>query len=584
MPRCIIALLLGLVSSQMSRGGSATWNLNPTNGDWNTAENWTPNTVPNSETDVATFGQSNVTDISVLSTEVDSVIFRADASPYAFTVYNATDVAYLIFWGAGVINNSPNEQTFINLTSPFSATLQFRNSATAGDRVTYYSSAGGSGIEFFGSSNAGSANFIVTSFMDFYGAGVSAANATITNDPGYTTFSNFGSAGNAMITNQHGGWTDYCSEQASNATIINQGTAMRDEFTSHTSFCSSGNAGTATIINNPATVRGGEGGYTNYGSDLSQSPTIINYGSSFAYRATAGKTFISGSTGNATLIAHGSTNGGAGGEIVFENYPGDGDTSRVELDGNGLLDISVRSAPALNIGSVEGDGEIYLGANNLGIGTNNLSTQFSGQIHDGGRHDRPGGAITKIGSGTLTLTGANTYTGTTTVSAGTLQISNNTGSGTGTGAVNVNTGTMGGKGIIAGATTIGTGRGTGAFLAPAAGSNVQATLTIQSALTFNADATYNCMFRAKQNRVRTDRVITNGVTINSGAVIALSGQTQGALRVGLVLTVISNSSVNPISGTFANLPDGGIVTINGNNFQASYEGGDGNDLTLTVVP
>ena len=146
MPRCIIALLLGLVSSQMSRGGSATWNLNPTNGDWNTAENWTPTTVPNSETDVATFGQSNVTDISVLSTEVDSVIFRADASPYAFTVYNATDVAYLIFWGAGVINNSPNEQTFINLTSPFSATLQFRNSATAGDRVTYYSSAGGSGI------------------------------------------------------------------------------------------------------------------------------------------------------------------------------------------------------------------------------------------------------------------------------------------------------------------------------------------------------------------------------------------------------------------------------------------------------
>jgi hypothetical protein len=65
--------------------------------------------------------------------------------------------------------------------------------------------------------------------------------------------------------------------------------------------------------------------------------------------------------------------------------------------------------------------------------------------------------------------------------------------------------------------------------------------------------------------------------------IALSGQTQGALRQGLVLTLISNTSVNPISGTFSNLPDSGIVTINGNNFQASYEGGDGNDLTLTVV-
>jgi hypothetical protein len=56
------------------------------------------------------------------------------------------------------------------------------------------------------------------------------------------------------------------------------------------------------------------------------------------------------------------------------------------------------------------------------------------------------------------------------------------------------------------------------------------------------------------------------------------------MRRGTVLTVISNTSADPISGTFANLPDGGIVTVNGNNLQASYSGGDGNDLTLTVVP
>jgi hypothetical protein len=48
--------------------------------------------------------------------------------------------------------------------------------------------------------------------------------------------------------------------------------------------------------------------------------------------------------------------------------------------------------------------------------------------------------------------------------------------------------------------------------------------------------------------------------------------------------VISNTSVNPISGTFSNLADGAIVNVKGNNLQASYTGGDGNDLTLTVVP
>jgi hypothetical protein len=79
-------------------------------------------------------------------------------------------------------------------------------------------------------------------------------------------------------------------------------------------------------------------------------------------------------------------------------------------------------------------------------------------------------------------------------------------------------------------------------------------------------------------------VIANGVTINSGAMIALIGHTMGILTQGMVLTLISNTSANPISGTFSNLPDGSIVTINGNNFQASYSGGDGNDLTLTVVP
>ena len=40
----------------------------------------------------------------------------------------------------------------------------------------------------------------------------------------------------------------------------------------------------------------------------------------------------------------------------------------------------------------------------------------------------------------------------------------------------------------------------------------------------------------------------------------------------------------PIIGTFMNLPDGGTITAGNNTFQANYEGGDGNDLTLTVVP
>jgi hypothetical protein len=46
--------------------------------------------------------------------------------------------------------------------------------------------------------------------------------------------------------------------------------------------------------------------------------------------------------------------------------------------------------------------------------------------------------------------------------------------------------------------------------------------------------------------------------------------------------VIKNTSGGAIAGTFANLADGSTFTVGSNTFKANYEGGDGNDLTLTV--
>jgi hypothetical protein len=69
-----------------------------------------------------------------------------------------------------------------------------------------------------------------------------------------------------------------------------------------------------------------------------------------------------------------------------------------------------------------------------------------------------------------------------------------------------------------------------------------------------------------------------------GAQMVFNDGGSGSLPPGTVFTVISNTSANPINGTFSNLADGAIINVNGNNLQASYSGGDGNDLTLTVVP
>ena len=56
------------------------------------------------------------------------------------------------------------------------------------------------------------------------------------------------------------------------------------------------------------------------------------------------------------------------------------------------------------------------------VGGNNLSTTVSGVIQDGGGGTL--GSLTKVGTGTLTLTGNNIYMGGTTISAGTLQLGN----------------------------------------------------------------------------------------------------------------------------------------------------------------
>ena len=185
-----------------------------------------------------------------------------------------------------------------------------------------------------------------------------------------------------------------------------------------------------------------------------------------------------------------------------------GGTRIITLSGNAILDISTHNAPGVTIGSLSGKGSVLLGANILTIGSNNQSITFSGVIQGTG-------GLTKTGTGTLTLTGSNTYTGNTTVTAGVLGISNKRGSGAGTGGVNVQAGTLAGKGIITGATTIGTGSGAGAFLAPSNGAKKPATLTIQSLLTFNSDSIYTWTLSTRN--AAADQVVANGVAIQSGA-------------------------------------------------------------------
>jgi len=129
---------------------------------------------------------------------------------------------------------------------------------------------------------------------------------------------------------------------------------------------------------------------------------------------------------------------------------------------------------------------------------------------------------------------------------------------------------------------VGTGTSSGAILLPGKSATNPGILTINSALTFNSLSTYQCVL--KRTTIKVSKATVLGVTINSNVPFTFVDTGTGTLATGTVFTVINNTSANPIFGTFSNLADGSVFTSNGNNFQVSYEGGTGNDLTLTVVP
>jgi autotransporter-associated beta strand protein len=632
-----------ILSLHAARADDATWNLNPTNNDWNTAANWTPATVPNGPSDTATFGSSSVTDVSLsAAVEVEGIVFTPGAD--AFTITSNPDVALTIS-GAGVANSSGVLQNFVNLAHNSGAKLRFTRGATAGDSVVYtnprplifgslirfednstagsaeflnftppYGGVGGR-IEFYGESTAGDGTFrntggaqggyppeinfhnraragqaVLITEGGFFGGTINfydittADDATFTNTDGIWFWDN-STAGSAMITNEGGSY----SNDGGATTFHNDSTAGDGTFIAngaHTDYFGNGGvffydtakAADGTFIANGGEVLGASGG------------EIVMENHSTAENGTfyANGTMVSGAFGGrviftlsaptaatATLIATGGVESeGAGGGIVFEDSSV-GEQARVELFGNGFLDLRAHDTGKLTIGSLEGDGLVLLGNDQLTVGTNNLSTTFSGVIQEQG-------SLRKVGTGALTLSGNNTYESGTTISEGVLKVNNESGSGTGAGPVSVLAGTLGGKGLIAGAVTIGTGSGAEAFLAPSVGAPHPLTLTIQSALTFKANSTYS--YQLNTRRAGADEVVTNGVMIESGAEFDLRVVGNRKLTTGQVFTAINNAAATPIAGTFANLPDDSTLTVGNNTFQVDYQGGDGNDLTLTVLP
>lgn len=629
----MLSVALSVAPGQLL-AGSATWSTNPSSGDWNVAANWVPTTVPGSFSDTASFAQSNNANVFITAnTQIDGIVFNPGASAYSIS---SAPPLILTISGVGVTNNSGIGQNMVTgVAGNQFGEVRFLDTATAGSQVTYTNSGGtqntglgggqGGTTEFANTSTAGAAMFVNAGGLSFLASGgvtkflngSSAGGATFVNAGGVgsgalgglTQFRDFSTAATGTYTNNKGfdsntagGTVEFRnnsnagsgtfvnngatvsgaippstffleSSSAANATITNMGGFDSSSSGGRTSFDNSSTAGNGLIRNRAATARfaNGGGATTFGGTSTAGNSTIINNGGTAADRVGGAIVFTGSSTaGSAIVVAEGGSNGGTGGLINFAAQANGGGLAQVKVFGNGKLDISQGAVPGTAIGSVEGTGIVFLGNRTLTVGSNNRSTHFSGVIQD--FSSSSSGSLTKAGTGTLTLSGASTYSGTTTVNAGRLLVRNTTGSGTGTSIISVNAGgsALGGDGAIAGPVTI----NSGAILVGGDTATATGSLKLANNLTLSTNAILELGVGASSAHSSLSR--TGGTwtfASNQGFNLINSGA-----QTGFYDNIITGLAGDP-GGTGS-----WTITTPGFSGTFAYDGAGNIDLTLTAVP
>ena len=239
----------------------------------------------------------------------------------------------------------------------------------------------------------------------------------------------------------------------------------------------------------------------------------------------------------------------------------------VAIDSGATLGGSDTGAVGVN-GGLSGTGTVSLGSGNLTV-TQAVDSTFGGSV-SGSK------GVVKLGAGSLSLSGANSYTGATTVSAGTLALTG--GSLTGAGAITTAAGaTFGGSGSVVGAVT------TSGTLSPglaAAGKLSTGSLSFAAGSKFSAD------LNGTAAGTDYDQVSVTGTVNLTGA--ALDVRSSFTAPSGSTFVLIANDGTDAVTGQFLGaggspLAEGATVTINGQDFKLSYVGGDGNDVALAAV-
>ena len=550
------SVCLGAVSAHAVDG---TWLAAPATSDWNTGTNWTSGAVPDG---TATFNTSSQTSITFSSsTFVQRIQFTSTASTFSFALPSTG----LGITGNGISISSPDFTPAPTFTVSGDGLLAFANNATASDRPSF-SNGNNTGTVIINNDSGR------TIFNDSSTAGRALINNNDNTFGGGTTFRNQSTAGSALIANNNslGGGTTFSDQStAGNASIFNDGglTIFQNHSKAASSTIQNISVGATFFTDqssaDSAQIRNDFGGFAQFNSTSTAATAMIvndnGGGVEFRGQATAGAATITNNCfGSRTVFNNASGAGTAtlinactqplvvddpstGARIMF-NDQSTGGSARIVNSTGGIVDISGLTTSGMSAGSIEGAGIFFLGSKTLAVGSNNLSTEVSGVISDGGASFGTGGSLVKVGTGTLTLTAFNTYTGTTTVNGGALIVN---GSIAASSLLEVNAG-----GFVGGTGTLPTTQiNNGGTISPG---NSIGTIAVAGNLSFAPGSFY----AVEVSPTSSDRIVVIGAARLRGTVLSSFEIARGFQKSYTIL-----SAAGGVSGTFDALRTAGLPSF-----------------------
>jgi fibronectin-binding autotransporter adhesin len=248
----------------------------------------------------------------------------------------------------------------------------------------------------------------------------------------------------------------------------------------------------------------------------------------------------------------------------------------LNLSGDGMVRPGAITPSSLTLGGVSGSGTLAIvqipttitGSLQATTGATLTlpAVSLSGTVNVGNATGFVGNVLL---SGPTTLTGTNPAVN---VNAGTLTV-NGTLSG---GPINVQGGTLAGNGTVGAVSALAGGK-----IAPGNSPGKLNTgnfsMSTGSSLKIDINGT---VVNTLYDQVNVVGTVNLNADAGAGATLDVTlGYTPAPSDTYII---INNDGTDPISGTFATLPQGGTYSVGGFNFTVNYAGGDGNDVALTA--